>query len=108
MLLDTVFDGLESQLSLKVDKTKVIFLRMPYKGKPVPAVIRRKMDTKPDEVIRDWYEIFYLGGKIAYEIKKSSNDTICVLFNCNYIFCTLLGGKDSVLGGGIPPPPVYV
>lgn len=53
VLVDTVFDGLESQLKLKVDREKVIYLRMPYKGVPDPAVIRTKTeaDSKQQEEI---------------------------------------------------------
>ncbi len=47
--MDTVFDGLEEQLHLKVDREKVVYLRMPYKGVPVPAVIRTKMDADSKE-----------------------------------------------------------
>lgn len=50
MLVDTVFDGLEEQLKLKVDRENVIYLRMPYKGVPDPAVIRTKIDSKQEEV----------------------------------------------------------
>lgn len=50
MLVDTVFDGLETQLNLKVDREKVIYLIMPYKGTAAPAVIRKIIDSKPEEV----------------------------------------------------------
>ena len=40
-----MFDGLEGQLHLKVDKERVVFLQMLYKGVPDPAVIRTKIDT---------------------------------------------------------------
>lgn len=45
-----MLDGLETRLHLKVDRSKVIHLRMPYKGVPVPAVIRKKVDSETDEV----------------------------------------------------------
>ena len=50
MLIDTVFSGLEDQLKLKIDRMKVIYLKMPYKGVPVPSVIRKRMDSKEEEV----------------------------------------------------------
>ena len=49
VLVDTVFDGLEDRLQLKVDREKVIYHRMPYKGVPVPAVIRTKVDPDSQE-----------------------------------------------------------
>lgn len=48
MLVDTVFDGLEEQLKLKVDRDKVVYLRMPYKGVAAPAVIRTKVEAKQE------------------------------------------------------------
>lgn len=48
MLIDTVFDGLKEQLKLNVNREKVIFLQMAYKGTPVPTVIRTKMQTPPE------------------------------------------------------------
>jgi hypothetical protein len=50
--VDTVFDGLEQQLQLKVDREKVVYLRMPYKGIPNPAVIRTKVDSEQQEQVR--------------------------------------------------------
>ena len=58
MLVDTVFDGLEEQLKLKVDREKVIYLRMPYKGVPDPAVIRTKIDSKQKEVYKPICTVF--------------------------------------------------
>lgn len=44
-----MFDGLDQQLHLKVDRKKVVYLRMPYKGVPEPAVIRTKMDSQKEK-----------------------------------------------------------
>ncbi len=50
MLIDTIFDGLEKQLQLKIDRERVIHLQMPYKGTAVPSVVRKKVDEKQEEV----------------------------------------------------------
>lgn len=44
--MDTVFDGLRDQLKLEVDRGKVVYLRMPYKGTPTPTVIRTRTEEQ--------------------------------------------------------------
>ena len=50
MLTDTIFDGLEKQLELKIDRERVIYLHMPYKGIPATSVIRKKINDEQEEV----------------------------------------------------------
>ena len=50
MLVDSALEGLERQLSLVVDRSRIVYLYMPYKGVPSPAVIRTKNNTGSQEV----------------------------------------------------------
>ena len=51
LLVDTALDGIERELHVKLDRSNVKHLRMPYKGMSVPTVIRKKME---EEVRERW------------------------------------------------------
>ena len=42
LLVDTVLDGIEDNLKMKLDRQRIVYLRMPYKGVPTATVIREK------------------------------------------------------------------
>ena len=49
LLVDTALDGIERELHIKLDRSNVKHLRMPYKGMSVPTVIRKKMKEEVRE-----------------------------------------------------------
>lgn len=49
MLVTTAFDGLEKQFDLKVDRERLVYLRMPYKGTPDPPVLRTKINSEQED-----------------------------------------------------------
>ena len=42
ILVNTALESVEKREEVKIDMDKIKFLKMPYKGKPHPAIVREK------------------------------------------------------------------
>jgi len=49
-LVDTALDGIERELGVKLERSDIKYLRMPYKGMPAPTVIRKKKEEVRDVI----------------------------------------------------------
>jgi dynein assembly factor 2 len=55
MLNNTALDAVEDNFSVQLDRKNLKFPKMKYKGSPIPAVIRKKMENPP--VVKDGFSV---------------------------------------------------
>lgn len=55
MLNNTALDAVEDNFHVQIDRKNLKFPKMKYKGSPIPAVIRKKMDNAP--VVKDEFSV---------------------------------------------------
>jgi len=53
MIVHSSLEGLEQQLKLSVDRSKIVYLHMPYKGVPSPAVLRTRNNDKASQEVKN-------------------------------------------------------